>query len=175
MDKRIMANQQVKDKLLSALLTLMIKKEWSKITITELIKISGVARASYYRNFKSLEELMDYGLQEFNKRYHQGSPSSVGDFHNKDLMEYKFQFYMENAEMVLAFHHAKAPITLLGVITDCVIDLCGDMSVNSISRYELYYYSGAFYNMVLSWLENGAKESPKAMADEFLRITNMMN
>lgn len=47
----------------------------------------------------------------------------------------------------------------------------GDKRVYS-SKYELYYYSGAFYNMVLSWLESGAKESSKDMADEFLRIAN---
>ena len=29
-----------------------------------------------------------------------------------------------------------------------------------------------FYNMVIHWLENGAKESPEDMANEFLRIAN---
>lgn len=38
MDKRKIANQQVKDKLLSALVTLLQQKEWSKITITELVE-----------------------------------------------------------------------------------------------------------------------------------------
>lgn len=172
MDKRKMANQQVKDKLLSALIMLMQNKEWSKISITELIGVSGVARASYYRNFKSLEDLMGYGLEQFSQNYHEGNPSPTDDFHSRESMEYKFRFYMENADIILAFYQAKAPITLLGVITDCVIDSCGDMPLNSISKYELYYYSGAFYNMVLSWLERGAKESPEAMADEFLRIAN---
>ncbi|MGL5381460.1 TetR-like C-terminal domain-containing protein [Clostridium sp.] len=31
-------------------------------------------------------------------------------------------------------------------------------------------YSGAFYNMLMSWIEDGAKELPEDMADEFLRI-----
>lgn len=34
------------------------------------------------------------------------------------------------------------------------------------------YYSGAFYNMMIHWLEDGAKESPEDMAEEFLRIAN---
>ncbi len=33
-------------------------------------------------------------------------------------------------------------------------------------------WSGAFYNVLLCWLEGGAKETPEAMADEFLRIVN---
>ena len=43
-------------------------------------------------------------------------------------------------------------------------------SINSITKYELYYFAGAFYNMMLCWLEGGAKETPEAMAEEFLRI-----
>lgn len=172
MDKRKIANIEVKDKLLSALIELMGKKEWSKITITELIDLSGVARVSYYRNFKSLEDLMEYGLEKFGKKYHNESPVPVENFHSKKLIEYNFRFYKENSEMILAVHHSKAPMTLLGIITDCVIYSNGDMSINSISKYELYYYAGAFYNMMLIWLEGGAKESPEDMAEEFLFIAN---
>lgn len=87
-------------------------------------------------------------------------------------MLYKFQFYKEYSDLIMAFHHAKVATTLLDVITGCEIDACGDMSINSISKYELYYFSGAFYNMMLCWLEGGTKETPEAMADEFLRIVN---
>lgn len=172
MDKRKVANQMVKDKLLQALITLLQEKEWSKISITELVETSGVARASYYRNFSSLEELLDYGLAQIAQQYDKNIPSPVEDFHNRELMRYKFRFYKEHMSLILAFHRAKAPVTLLDVITDCVIDAKGDMPIHAISRYELYFYSGAFYNMVLFWLENGATESPEAMADEFLRLVN---
>lgn len=172
MDKRKIANQQVKDKLLQAMLTLLQEKEWSKVSITELAEISGVARASYYRNFASVEELLEYGLAKIAKQYDENSPSPVEDFHDKELMRYKFRFYKEHMSLILAFHRAKAPVTLLDVITNCVVNAKGDMSIRSISKYELYYYSGAFYNMVLFWLEGGALESPEAMADEFLRLAN---
>lgn len=97
MDKRKIANQLVKDRLLSALIALMQYKDWSKITVTELIKDSGVARASFYRNFKSIEELVEYGLHQMTLSYHEGSPSPVEDFHSWELMRYKFRF-MENTQ-----------------------------------------------------------------------------
>lgn len=56
MDKRKIANQAVKEKLFQAMVHLLQEKEWSKITVSELIRISGVARVSYYRNFSSMEE-----------------------------------------------------------------------------------------------------------------------
>lgn len=172
MDKRKAANQKVKDRLFSALIDFAGQKDWSKLTVTELIEKSGVARASFYRNFKSVEELIDYGISQMALRYHKEKPFLTEDFHSKEAMLYKFQFYQKYANVVLAFHHAKVTVTLLDIITDCEIDACGDMPVSSISKYELYYFAGAFYNMLLSWLENGMKETPEEMADEFLRIAN---
>lgn len=169
-DKRKIANQNVKDRLFQALIDFAGSKDWSKLTVTELIEKSGVARASFYRNFKSVEELIDYGIRQMAQKYHEGKPSPAEDFHSRELMLYKFRFYKEYAGLVLAFHHARMDTTLLDIITDCEIDACGDMPANSIARYEIYYFAGAFYNMMLCWLESGMKESPEEMAEEFLRI-----
>lgn len=57
MDKRKIANQLVKDRLFSALVDFAGEKDWSKVKVTELIEKSGVARASFYRNFKSVKKL----------------------------------------------------------------------------------------------------------------------
>ena len=64
-------------------------------------------------------------------------------------MYFKFRFFKEHASLLLTFHHAQTPQTLLAVINDFVVDTYGDMPASSISKYELYYYSGAFYNMVI--------------------------
>lgn len=175
MDKRKLANQKVKERLLFALIEFSGQKDWSKVTITELIEKAGVARVSFYRNFKSIEEIVEYGILQMTIQYNEGKGSLSEDFHNRELMIYKFCFYKEHASLVLAFHHANIAVTLLDVITDCEIAAHGDMPTTSISKYELYYYSGAFYNMMLCWLENGMKETPQAMADEFLRMANGQN
>lgn len=170
MDKRKAANQMVKDRLLQALIEFAGRKDWSRVTVTELIEKSGVARASFYRNFKSVEEIIDYGIRQMSLRYEAGRPPIAEGFHSRELMRYKFQFYRDHAGLVLAFHRAKVATNLLDVITNCVIEACGDMPASSIARYELYYYAGAFYNMLVSWLEGGMRETSEAMADEFMRI-----
>lgn len=170
MERKAEARQTVKDRLFSALIKLAGQKDWSSLTVTELIEGAGVARASFYRNFKSVEEIIDYGVQQMARRYHEGKPSPAEDFHSREMMLYKFQFYQRYANIVLAYHDSKMSTSLLDVITDCEIEAWGDMPASSISKYQLYYYAGAFYNMMLCWLESGAKESPEAMADEFLRI-----
>ena len=51
MDKR---EKQVKDRLMQAMISLAKEKEWTKITVTDLINRAGVARASFYRNFDTI-------------------------------------------------------------------------------------------------------------------------
>ncbi|MDU1727106.1 MAG: TetR family transcriptional regulator [Cutibacterium avidum] len=113
MDKRKLANQQVKDRLLAALVEFAGRKDWSKVTVTELVEQAGVARASFYRNFSSVEELVDYGIRQVTERYHAGKPEGREGFRDRALVEYKFRFYRENAKLVLAFHRAKAATSLL--------------------------------------------------------------
>ncbi len=170
MDKRKLANQRVKDRLLEALVAFAGQRDWSKLKVTELIEKSGVARASFYRNFKSVEEIIDYGIQRMALCYHQNKPYEKENFYSREVMLYKFRFYGEHADLVLAFHRAKVATSLLDIITDCEIYECGDMPQSSLAKYELYYFAGAFYNMMLCWLEGGATEAPEVMADEFLRI-----
>lgn len=38
------------------------------------------------------------------------------------------------------------------------------MSVNSIDRYKLYFISGAVTNVLIEWLDEGAKEPPREIA-----------
>jgi len=57
-DKRLEANRLVKLRIARALTKLMEKKNFSDITVTEIVQTAGVARASYYRNFTSKEEVL---------------------------------------------------------------------------------------------------------------------
>lgn len=168
MDKRKQENQRVKDQLLAALIEFAGRKDWSKVTVTELVEQAGVARASFYRNFASVEELVEYGIRQVTQRYHEGMPE--GDINSRARLEFKFRFYQEHADLVLAFHRAKAGTSLLDLITDCEIETWGDMPTSSLSRYELYFNAGAFYNVLLCWLEASTPEPPDVMAETFARM-----
>lgn len=161
MDKRKEANRQVKDRLLAALLELSQERELSQVKVTELVERSGVARASFYRNFGSVEDIVDYGIGRMARLYHEGMPRADGGMRSREVLRYKFRFYREHADIVLAFHRAHLGTSLLDVVTECEIVERGDMPASSIERYELYYFSGAFYNMLVCWLEGGMRESPR--------------
>lgn len=58
MDKRREENLRVKENIINTLFRFMQKKSLSDITVTELVKGAGVARASFYRNYDSKEDVL---------------------------------------------------------------------------------------------------------------------
>ncbi|MFI3171361.1 MAG: TetR family transcriptional regulator [Eubacteriales bacterium] len=53
------AKVTVKIMIKDALLKLMTEKPYAEISVTDIINKAGVARVSYYRNYKSIDEILD--------------------------------------------------------------------------------------------------------------------
>ncbi|MFR4802256.1 MAG: TetR/AcrR family transcriptional regulator [Eggerthellaceae bacterium] len=58
MDKRSEANRQTRERIARALLRLLGIKEFSDISVTDIVREAHVARAAYYRNFSSKEDIL---------------------------------------------------------------------------------------------------------------------
>lgn len=168
MDKR---EKQVKDRLVQAMTALAKEKDWSKITVTDLINRSGVARASFYRNFDTINDLIQYGIGEIRSDYWEHVPDASGSFLTVEMLTYTFDYYYRHRNLITSFQSGLFHIDLLGILTESMILSYGDMPVRSIDRYDLYYYAGALYNMAVCWLKEGAIESAGQMAEQFLRCS----
>ncbi|MCQ4991392.1 hypothetical protein NE599_20620, partial [[Clostridium] symbiosum] len=90
-----------------------------------------------------MEEIIGYGIHKLSLEYHEKMPALTESPHSREMILYKFRFYREHADLILAFHHAKISTTLLDVITDCEIDAYGDMPANSIAKYDKAVYKKA--------------------------------
>ncbi len=169
MDKR---NKNVKERILKATINLSSKKRWDKITITDIIKESNVARATFYRNFLSLDELINYGIGQFRANYWENIPKSCSNFLCEEMLEYTFHYFKQYRDLILSYCNFGSSSSILDIITEGMILSFGDMPSTSSLRFKLYYYSGALYNMMLYWLKGGMKESEKEMAIVFLKFSS---
>ena len=168
MDKR---EKQVKERIVKAMIDLSAEKSWDQITITDIIRESKVARATFYRNFSSIDDLITYGISQFREDYWENAPKNCAEFLCPEMLEYTFDYYRRNRELILSYHRSGSSNSVLDIITESMVLSFGDMPANSVSRYKLYYYAGALYSMTIYWQGNGMKESAKEMADAFLRFS----
>lgn len=166
-DKRVLANKMVKLKMARALTKLMETKNFSDITITEIVQTAGVARASYYRNFDSKEEILIKVTDDILEDYKSRSRQLNQVYFSYDNILLAFRYFRVHRKFILSIYKSGFASIYLAMLDQHVEEVAGNMPYNDISRYFLYYYSGALYNVFLKWLENNMTESPEDMATMF--------
>ena len=150
MDKRKEANLRVKKNITEALFELMDKKDFSKITVTDIIEEAKVARASFYRNYESKEDILVTFVIEI--------------FHNfNNEAGYELTEYYSYRNVC----HIGLGASLLETLNAFVEENAGVMPSTSIRKYRLYIFSGALLNAGLIWLKNNCPESVEAISEEF--------
>ena len=87
MDKRKEANLRVKNAISEALLALMHEKSFSEISITEIIERAGVARASFYRNYESKEDVLHKLIDDILDKLKQSGYNSLSPEEKRQLFD----------------------------------------------------------------------------------------
>lgn len=167
MDKRIISNIQVKDHLSEATFRLLVRKNLSEISISELISEAGVARSSFYRNFSTIEDILKYELKKIQEQYIAESPLSYVDYTNREFLIWVFQFWQQRAEKLLILNNVGLSYLVLEAINE-ILMLDIDPNTGTVEdKWMVYFGAGAFYNVVIHWLECGCVTPENQLAEYF--------
>lgn len=166
-------NSFSKQCIMDALLQLMHTKEYDDITITDITERAGVSRMSYYRNYKSKDEILSDYMFHIIKEY---ALSIAGDFPNlkNGFQSYEnilgsLQYLQKYKDYVLCLKKSNHSEIILKGLDFYMLTITGMNASNSPRKYELYYYSGALYNIFLHWIEDGMKEDIEVIASLIFR------
>ena len=154
MDKRREENLRVKENIINTLFRFMQKKSLSDITVTELVKGAGVARASFYRNYDSKEDVLELFRSEMKE-----DPTGLYSYDNVVL---SFSYFRKYRKYILDLYHSGFAMAILEEINRFHESIEGTMPSSSIEKYKLYMYTGALFNTAIVWL---SEENPADAAD----------
>lgn len=166
-DKRHIANMRVKTSISNALFKLMEQKKFSEIRVSEIITESGVAKASYYRNFTSIEDIISFYIDKMNDELNILMPKQ----HEINLTTMRknlivlYQYYLEHKKEILLLCSNGFYEMIQDNTDQFLINAIGNMPSNSIERYNIYLLSGAICHVQIEWLKNDFPESPEDFAD----------
>lgn len=177
MDKRVIENERVKKSIEKALFTLLKNKSFSEITVSDIIRVSGVARASYYRNFESKEGIIEAYMERQRREVaHMITFSeSVADIFNEAKLVMALEHYLQQKEYILLLYDNGFGTFLQEDMNRFAELNIGDMPQKSMERYRLYFLSGAMFNTTIQWLKSDAVESPRQMARAFINMLSNKN
>ncbi len=166
-DKRYIENMRVKRSIQDALFTLMEQKKFSEIRVSDIISTSGVAKASYYRNFSSLEDIIYSYIDRMDNELAEKMPNQ----YDMDMSAMRqnlivlYNYYLEHKKEILLLCSNGFYESIQENTDQFLINALGDMPSNSMERYNIYLLAGAICHVQIEWLKNKAPESPEAFAD----------
>lgn len=145
-----------------ALLRLLREKDFKDISVTDIATKAGVSRGAYYRNYESKEDIFRCILRKkFSNVYNYMRQREQGINPNAFWCG-MFEGILRDIEFYKLAVRIGQEITLLEYFNPMAAQFS---PAESVSHYEMLYYTGAAYNVIVGWIKGGAKESPQEMAD----------
>lgn len=168
MRKEISYKDSVKEAIVIALVQLMKEKDFSCITIHEIVVRAGVARSSFYRNFRSKEDVLLYHADKLYNIPEEEHEPYQGD-HLKKYMISRFRVFKENRDFFLALKQNHLLYLLY--------QQAADNAFKNIASYGLYrnpyqavFFSSAAVGVTIRWIENNFREEEEQLTNMFLYL-----
>ena len=169
MDKRKIENFRVKKDITDTLLALMHEKSFAKITISEIIEKANVARASFYRNYDSKEDvlltLVDDVLHDFKTK----AKYDLSNYYTYEHVLRCFIYFKKYEKYVLGLYEFGYGIRLLEKLNKFHEEITPGNAMQDVDKYRLYIFMGALFNTAVTWLRNGSNESAEDVAKVFCK------
>ena len=152
-----------------ALFELMKEKDFSKITIDELTQRAKVGRVTYFRNFKSKEDIIKYKLESIMDEYLEEFESKH-DRTKEAYIRTILETFLKHEEFLKIIHKQNQSYILQKVLVNYFNNILREASKKEM--YQVYYHIGGIYNFIICWIENDMKDQPESLAKIGAEITS---
>lgn len=172
MKNGVMENMRVRKAITESLFVLMEKKQFSDITVSDIVSEANIARASYYRNFSNKEEIVKQFMNQLhaeiflNTQTHKRT--SLGD-NFLMLIENALPYLLKNKYYILTLYKNGLGSVLQETFNSYLEEVITEYK-STVDYYTVYFIAGAAFNILIKWLENGANESPREMAKMIVHL-----
>lgn len=150
--------------IVQALFKLMNDYAYEKISVTDVAAKAGVGRATFYRYFKSKEDVLIYYFEHEKKEFvfSQRFYPRCKDDHIL-IAESVFTKFKEHKEQFKLIRKARLEYIYLDYLNKRFIETF-EAERQTASIYAPYLYAGMLFNVSMKWLEDDCNEPVKALA-----------
>lgn len=162
---------QSKHWLLDSFYKLLEEKSYQEISISEISKNADLDRRTFYRHFKTKEELLEQYCQTIISEFIV-LLLKQGTINKSKVTIAFFSFWGNHIDFLnllnrdnLLFFLLKEFELLLAITRKTVMSGIKESSITKEEHYALAFFIGGFFNLLVKWLSQGALESPEEMAE----------
>ncbi|MCR5106806.1 MAG: TetR/AcrR family transcriptional regulator [Lachnospiraceae bacterium] len=159
-------------------LDLLADKAFTDITVTDVVKKAGVARASFYRNFASTSDILDHILNNITTDLRDNVLPVVISNDERQWRAFLFRYIY-----FLDDHYKKimsSKSTNISIILYRIADVAGNIArsmkfKNINEKYSISARIGAANSVLMHWFDSGKKETPEEIVDYLMSFILTIN
>lgn len=160
-----------KNYIFEAYYNLLKKVPCSEISVSDICEKAGVSRMSFYRNFKSKEDLIGKSLERIMQNL------------KVRLLEYdKLNQYIVTREIFVtaekyqdafkAFRNSNYAEKFVDTVSEKLFSFAPEDKIYPARKYTPVFFFSALAGVLNSWIRNNAKETPDEMAKLICEIAD---
>lgn len=161
-------NKITKESIFVALMSLMGKKNFKDISITEVTQKAGVSRMAFYRNYSIMEDILIDQLDDMFKEY--SDLLNHNEKSNYEMTRLFFYYFRQHRKFIenllrsnlthLILEQSMKFLNILSSALSCSVDCSPEFE-----KYNIGFVAGGFFNVLIIWCKNAMTESDEKMAE----------
>lgn len=163
MQKSTVTGERMKGYIIEALFQLMERKPFAEITAGEIAARAGIDRSTYYRHFKSKEEVLRCFLARLLAGQQAEAARSAPPADRRAALEQIFRYDLRCRRELLLLYHSGESALLLWLV-DRQLGGALPESAPAQRQYDLAYHLGGVFSQLLLWLARDMRDDPAALA-----------
>lgn len=161
-----MDGYSVKTEITNALMTLMTKKSYMDITVTDVVSKAQVARASFYRNFNSISDVIDEIVADMTEEYIEDLFPILSSNDERKWREFLFNHFYRFTKIRKGIEEIR--FENMSVIFNRMDNKMREIEETQVSnnmkdKYLAVGKFGLINSITKKWVNNGMKETPEEM------------
>lgn len=156
--------------LVNGLITCMETKAFTEINISDLQRASGVSRATFYRLFDDVQDVLAYQCQtmaaEIPKQYH-----AVSVKNRESFLLFSLRYWLEQHRFLEAIFVSGRADILQNALLGNAAFLREEFPIEGITPETMDYLISASMSilsgLLLTWVKHGKKETPEQLIEIF--------
>lgn len=153
--------------IVDAFIFLLGEKNFQSITVTEICKKAGVARITFYKYYKTINDVLkaavDFKFAFFKEELNQAKLVR----NTKHALEIAITAICTLHKPLKSLAKSNMSGILLQYFTEALVTILPELDVVDEYQGSRYLFlSGGVFNILTNWVANGMKETPKQLADQ---------
>ena len=166
----------VKKRMADAFVDMLSQKSYADITVTDIVNTAQVARVSFYRNFNSISDVVDYITDELANEFIDKILPVLNSNDENKWREFLFDFInnaLNNRGKIEAINLQNTVVLFSHLNTK--MQMCVNVNSNKTisDKYTSYVKACLINNVVKKWIDDGMVETPEEIINYLMSFITL--